>query len=280
MWFCLKFWAENDCQPWHITNAAKGDASFVWEVCNDHRQLLYLKNDLGTYATCHNKTRRLCEGRQPSFSATKCPFSRQGDRVQRVHSCILCVSFSGNGGFLKWGYPKSSILTGMFHDKPSILGIPHCKKPPNMPGSPVTLVVLKKSLSPSLASHRSFKFLIPAFDGWPRLADHGNLANREDGGPHCTRWFRTWVDPVVYGNFRILKWRYCTIYCHILWGYFLIYCMVGISNTSVPEMVIDVGWCNKLIPCWSSLGEQVIPKADVSPISRIIISKVRKPLVA
>ena len=136
--FVSNFEPRDDCQPWHITNAAKGNASFVSDVWNDHGQLLYLKNELGTYATCHNKTRRLCEGRQPSFSATKCPFSRQGDRVQRVHSCILCVCFSGHGGFLKWGYPKSSILTGIFQQTIDFEKQNHCKNFPNLPGSLVT----------------------------------------------------------------------------------------------------------------------------------------------
>ena len=32
---------------------------------------------------------------------------------------------------------------------------------------------------------------------------------------------RNVLDHNVNGNFRILKWRYCTIYDHILWGYSL-----------------------------------------------------------
>lgn len=71
--FVSNFEPRDDCQPWHITNAAKGNASFVSDVWNDHGQLLYLKNELGTYATCHNKTRRLCEG-SLHFQPRNAPF--------------------------------------------------------------------------------------------------------------------------------------------------------------------------------------------------------------
>ena len=34
------------------------------------------------------------------------------------------------GGFLKWEYPQIIRFHRMFHCKPSILGYPHCRKPP------------------------------------------------------------------------------------------------------------------------------------------------------
>ena len=39
-------------------------------------------------------------------------------------ACSNTIYHETNGGVLKWGYP-------LFHYKPSILGYPHCRKPPN-----------------------------------------------------------------------------------------------------------------------------------------------------
>ena len=144
VWFCLKFWAENDCQPWHITNAAKGNASLfgmygtiidnccIWRTNWAHTQLAITRH--GGFVKAGSL----------HFQPRNAPF--RGRVIEFNGSTLVYfVFFSGNGGFLKWGYPKSSILTGIFHDKPSILGIPLVRNPQIYlvdPGSLVTPVVL------------------------------------------------------------------------------------------------------------------------------------------
>ena len=54
------------------------------------------------------------------------------DDDERNGKPVLPRTWSTNGGFLKWGYHLIIYFNRIFHYKSSILGYPHCRKPPNI----------------------------------------------------------------------------------------------------------------------------------------------------